>query len=204
MACGLLATSCQEVEQPSTVLTQEQWNKVKQHILEDKPETDFGGGAIFGDKIKLVGFDVDAHQDASGEPYLVPGETTTFTWYWKVLDDVDENWKIFVHFDSDNSNVDPAKRRQNLDHAPLDGLYPTSRWKKGKIIEDVQEVTIRSDYPTGTSTPYIGFYKGKKRLPITNKQEDKIRATEDNRFIGASIEIKNPDGSEGASKKKMN
>ncbi len=192
---GMLG-SCQEVDQPSTTLTQEQWSQVKKNILEDKPETDFGGGAVFGDRIKLIGFDVETRQDESGEPYLVPGQKTKFTWYWKALENIDKDWKVFVHFDSDNQNVDPAKRRQNLGHSPMDGLYPTSRWKQGKIIKDVQEVTIRSDYPTGTSTPHIGFYRGKTRLSITNKQEDKIRTTDDRRFIGAAIEVKPSDGSE--------
>lgn len=152
----LSLTACQEVEQPTTVLTQEQWNEVKQYILDEAPEPKFKIGANFDNKIELVGFDVEEPVEA--------GKKATFTWYWKALDDVGESWKIFVHFDS---AVKPF--RQNLDHVPVRDMYETSRWKKGQVIKDVQEVMIQADFPVGKATPYIGFYRGDKRLPLANE-----------------------------------
>ena len=155
----LLATlpfaACQEVEQPTTVLTQEQWNEVKQYILSEAPEPAYKVGANFGNKIELIGFDVT-------EPLTV-GKKATFTWYWRAIDNVGEDWQIFIHFDS---AVKPA--RQNLDHVPVRNMYQTGRWKKGQIIKDVQEVTIRRDFPAGKATPFIGLYRGEKRMPVTN------------------------------------
>jgi hypothetical protein len=164
---------CQEVDQPKTTLTQKQWQQVKQHIKEERPDPQYPIGANFGDKIEFIGFDVT-------KP-LVAGQKATFTWYWKALDDIDDNWRVFVHFDSSEDRL-----RQNLDHHPLDGLYQTSRWKKGQIIEDVQEVTIRDDFPAGQAVPFVGFYKGPTRLPIEND----VKKTDDRRVIGPAVTIK--------------
>jgi hypothetical protein len=143
------------VEQPKTVLTQEQWNEVKQYILEEAPDPRFKVGANFDGKIELIGFDVEDPVEA--------GKKTTFTWYWRALSDLGENWKVFVHFDS---AVKPF--RQNLDHVPVRDMYDTSRWKKGQVIKDVQEVVIQADFPVGKATPYIGFFRGESRLPVSN------------------------------------
>ena len=157
-AASLLGgVACQEVEQPTTVLTQAQWKEVQKNILtEDQaPTPQYKVGANFEDKIELVGFDVDGP--------LKAGEKARFTWYWKALEDIDENWQVFVHLDS---NAEPY--RQNLDHVPVGGMYQTSRWKKGQIIKDVQDVTLRADYPAGQATPYIGFWRGKSRMEVAN------------------------------------
>ena len=171
--------ACQEVEQPTTVLTQEQWNDVKQNILETAPEPEFKVGANFDNQIELIGFDV--------ETPIKAGSKTTFTWYWKALKDIDKNWKVFVHFDS---SVKPY--RQNLDHVPVRDMYQTSRWKKGQIIKDVQEVTINSAFPVGKATPYIGWYRGDTRLPIANDAPKTDEAQP--RIIGPSLMIANANG----------
>ncbi len=175
-------TACQEVEQPTTVLTQEQWNEVKANILSEAPTPKYKVGAKFDDSIELIGFDV-------AEP-IVAGKPATFTWYWKALTDVDKNWKVFVHFDS---TVKPL--RQNLDHVPIEGMYPTSRWKAGQIIKDVQTVTMRNDMPAGPAVPYIGFWRGSDRMKVTND----VKITKENqpRVVGPTLTIKS-DGAAAA------
>ncbi|MFU8807326.1 MAG: carbohydrate-binding family 9-like protein, partial [Bradymonadaceae bacterium] len=170
---GVHLTGCQEVEEPTTVLTQEQWREVRQHILEEAPVPKYKSGAIFNDEIEFIGFDVD-------EP-LEAGKPATFTWYWRALKDVSQNWEVFVHFDSS-----ARPYRQNLDHQPVGGLYQTSRWKKGQIIQDVQRVTMRNDFPAGPAVPYIGFFRGNVRLPISND----VRTTDDRRLIGDTLTVK--------------
>lgn len=175
----LVLVACQEVEQPTTVLTQDQWNEVKQFILDTAPEPKFKVGANFNNQIELIGFDVD-------EP-IEAGKKATFTWYWKALDDVAENWKVFVHFES------AAKPfRQNLDHVPVRNMYETARWKKGQIIKDVQEVAIGAKFPVGKATPYIGFFRGEKRLPLVN---DVPKTSEPQpRVIGPTLMVRGPGG----------
>ncbi|MEZ4461288.1 MAG: carbohydrate-binding family 9-like protein [bacterium] len=172
--CGLGLSACQDVEQPTVVLTKEQWTQVQKHLLKSEPQPKYRIGATFDGKLELIGFDVT-------EP-LVAGKPATFTWYWRALTDVSENWKVFVHFDS------AAKPfRQNLDHVPVNDLYPTSRWKKGDIIEDVQTVTLRNDWPNGDATPYIGLYKGTQRM----KPSGQVKLTKEGqpRVIGATLKV---------------
>lgn len=183
LALSTCLAACQEVDQPKTTLTQKQWQEVKRHIDPKQVDPEYPIGAKFGDKIELIGFDVS-------KP-LVAGKPSTFTWYWKALDDIDDNWKVFVHFDSSKKAY-----RQNLDHHPLDGLYQTSRWKKGQVIEDVQKVTLNGNYPAGQAVPYIGFYKGNQRLPIKNG----VKKTDDRRVIGPPLTIKNPNDKGRAAK----
>ena len=196
LAFAFAFAGCQEVEQPSPVLTQKQWSKVKKHILEPKkaPEPEYKIGANFDDKIELIGFSVG--DPDKKEEAIKAGKRTTFRWYWKTLDDIEKNWKIFIHFDSKDTSVKPAKRRQNLDHQPLDGLFPTSKWPKGKVIEDVQHVRIRGDYPNGPAVPYIGFFRGKTRLPIKND----VPKTNDRRVKAPSLTVSSNAGG-GKSKK---
>ncbi len=189
VAGAVALAACQEVEQPSPTLTEKQWNEVQEHIYkpDEAPTPEYKIGANFEDKIELVGFSV-GEPDEKDEA-LVAGEKTTFRWYWKVKDKIDKNWEIFVHFDSKNTDVSPAERRQNLDHEPLGGLFPTGKWSRavGKIVEDVQEVTIREDYPAGPAVPYIGFYRGQRRLAIKND----VPKTDDRRVKAPSLNVTN-------------
>lgn len=177
---GLGAINCQKVDKPKTTLTQKQWKEVKSHILDEEPDVDYPVGANYDDKLELIGFDVSTPLSA--------GESATFTWYWKALEDIDDNWKVFVHFDSSEESY-----RQNLDHHPMEGLYRTGRWKEGQIIEDVQEVDINSEYPEGQAVPYIGFFRGDERMSIKND----VNKTDDRRVIGPTLDIEGSDKSAG-------
>lgn len=170
---GLSIFACQKIDRPKTTLTQKQWEKVKSHIKDDEPDVDYPVGANYDGKIELVGFDVS-------KP-LKAGESTEFTWYWKALEDLDDNWKVFVHFDSSEESY-----RQNLDHHPMEGLYRTGRWKEDQIIEDVQKVDLDADFPEGQAVPYVGFFRGDKRLPIEND----VKKTDDRRVIGPTLNVK--------------
>lgn len=168
------AVGCQDVEKPAVVLTQAQWQEVQKHLLTKEPQPKYRVGAKFADKIELIGFDVT-------EP-LVAGKPTTFTWYWRALEDVGDNWKVFVHFDATKKAF-----RQNLDHVPVDEMYPTSRWKQGQIIEDIQKVTLRGDWPPGEAIPYIGFYRGTQRMQPTGTAQ--TTREKQPRVIGPTLKV---------------
>jgi len=110
LAAALLTSSCQQVEEPTTVLTQQQWKQVEDNLLTEEPTPKYKTGAIFDGKLELIGFDVS-------EP-VTPGEEVTFTWYWRCKEKIAKNWQIFVHFDSE---VRPF--RQNLDHHALSLIH---------------------------------------------------------------------------------
>lgn len=172
-----LAGACQKPEDPTTVPSEEQWKEIRSHLLETAPSPQYKIEAKFEDTIELIGLDVS-------EP-LVAGQEATFTWYWRALKDVPQNWQVFVHFDS---QVRPL--RQNLDHHPVGGLYQTSRWKKGQIVRDVQKVTMRGDFPAGKAIPYVGFFRANTRMEVSNDASK----TDDRRVIGPTLTVQGAAG----------
>lgn len=177
-----LLTGCQKNEEPRVELTPAQERQVDEHLLDERPEPEYELGVRFDDEIELIGLDVDDE--------LVAGQEVTFTWYWEVLDDVEQDWRIFGHFDARQ-----GRGRQHLDHYPLEDsindVYRTYHWREGQLIEDVQTVTLRDDFPGGDAVPYVGLYRGKTRAPITNDAE----TTADGRAVGPTLEVVNDDES---------
>lgn len=171
--CLLGTLGCQEMSQPKTVLTRQQWEQVQKHLLKSEPAPKYKLNINYGDQIELIGLDVK-------EP-LEAGKEATFTWYWRAKEDIKGDWRIFIHFDS----VADKNYRQNLDHHAVGELFPSSKWKKGMIIEDVQKVKLHQDWPKGQAIPYIGFYQGKERLPI----KDAAKHDGGNRAIGPKLQI---------------
>jgi hypothetical protein len=163
--------ACQDVEKPTTMLTQQQWKKVEKHLLKTAPDPKYKVGAVFDGKIELIGYDIDGD--------FTPGKPATFKFYWKSLEVVDKNWKVFVHFESTKK-----KKRKNFDHVPVGGLYETTRWRPGQIIEDIYTETLPGDFPVGKAKPLVGFWRGKDRLPVTSGP-----TTKDNRAIGPEIDV---------------
>lgn len=171
--CIFGALGCQEVNQPTTVLTRQQWEQVQKHLLKTEPAPKYKLNINYGDKIELIGLDVQ-------EP-LEAGKEATFTWYWRAKEDIKQDWRIFIHFDS----VADKNYRQNLDHHAIGELFPSSKWKKGMIIEDIQKVKLHKDWPKGEAIPYIGLYRGKERLPV----QDATKHDGGNRAIGPKLAI---------------
>lgn len=181
----LTSLSCQRVEQSQIELTQSQWQDIQQHMPDERPSPEYELGVEYGDEIELIGLDID------GE--FIQGESVELTWYWQALEDVDQDWQIFVHFDSEEEPF-----RQNLDHYPLgqitDNTFRTYHWEEGHIIADRQRFVLSEDYPVGDAVFYVGLFRGEQRSPVSND----ATATEDNRGIGPTVEIKAGDGEESA------
>ena len=173
------AAGCQEVKEPTTTLTQAQWEEVKANILESPPDFEHPVGAKFGDKVELLGVDVEPDK-------LTAGKEATITWYWKALAPMDVNWQVFVHFD--HHGDEPS--RQGMDHHPVRDLYQTSRWTPGQIIKDEQKVRIRGDYPDGQAIFYVGLWNPANgdRLPVSNP--DDVKHDNDNRVEALRIQVK--------------
>lgn len=174
-------TNTPESGQKRRELREEVPEQVRDHIRNDIVPPDHEMRAVFGDKIELLGFDLE------GE--LRPGNEVEFTWYWRALEPIPHDWTIFIHFDSENREAKPVHRRQNLDHVAVNGQLPTSKWPPGLIVVDSQPVEINETYPAGPAIPYIGFYRGKQRLPITDVRVDEIETTQDKRLIGPELRV---------------
>jgi hypothetical protein len=121
----------------------------------------------FGDKVRLLGYDVSVAEAAPDKPFTV-------TWYWQVEQTLGDGWDIFTHVgDATNTN------RLNLDATRIvRRLHPVSRWKSGEFIKDSQEVTLPANWGSNAAVFYIGFYKGDQRMPVTQGKHDNDKRAE--------------------------
>ncbi|MBM4386249.1 MAG: carbohydrate-binding family 9-like protein, partial [Deltaproteobacteria bacterium] len=127
------------------VLTKDQKKRISENILTEQPKPDFPLNANLEDTIKLIGVDVSPKEAKAGEKVKI-------TYYWESLKEAPGAWKIFVHLEL------PGRKMENLDHQPVQSLYPINQWKKGEIIKDVQEVKINEEIEQGTATLWIGVF----------------------------------------------
>jgi len=112
-----------------------------------------------------------------------PGDRVTVTFYYRVLEETDEDWKIFVHVD----NRGGATNRINGDHWPAGDKYRTSSWRKGEIVKDVWTFKVPSHFQGEGLDLWTGFYQVGKddRWPLTNKSD--VRHDGQNRVLAATI-----------------
>ncbi|HID63734.1 MAG TPA: hypothetical protein EYP49_13500 [Anaerolineae bacterium] len=104
--------------------------------------------ADFGDQVKLVGYAISPENGR-----VTPPGRLGVTLYWQLLAEVDHDYTVFVHL------TDQAGRLYaQHDGQPAAGLYPTSGWKKGEIIEDEHWIEIPADIPAGRYSLRVGMY----------------------------------------------
>jgi len=169
--------ACQEVAEPVPTLTQDQWQRIQTHVLEEAPEIQHPVNAIFAGQIELLGYDL-----SPGERVEV-GTDVTITWYWRVIQPPGERVEIFVHLDS------PSPHRQGLDHEAIDGLYTTVFWEEGQIIRDVQTVTVDEAHANQPVRMYLGLWRkwgDQQRVDISDAGSGQV---EDNRLLVGGFEV---------------
>ena len=174
LAFGLvaaLATGC--VEQNSDMPTEDDIKAAHEHILTTEPTPKIPVNAQLEDKLVYLGADIDVTE-------VTPGKAFTITHYWKVLNPVGDDWKLFIHLES----PDAKKSHLNADHTPIGGKYPVSLWKKGEIIRDIHRVSIPTTWPSDELDLYVGAWKGPLRLKVTSGPHDS-----ENRVIVTKLKV---------------
>jgi 4-amino-4-deoxy-L-arabinose transferase-like glycosyltransferase len=108
------------------------------------------------DKITFLGHSQDVERvRAAGR--------ATLTLFWRGEAPVGEDYTIFVHLvDGQNRTVAQA------DHQVFDGLYPTSSWQRGEVIQDRFWLTVPPDVKPGEYRLRAGMYDAAtlRRLPL--------------------------------------
>jgi hypothetical protein len=155
----LSAVGC--VEQNSDMPSEEEIKAAKEHILTAAPTPKYPVNAQLEDKLVYLGLDVDVDT-------VSPGKAFTLTHYWKVLNPVGDDWKLFIHLESPGNK----KSHLNADHVPISGKYPISLWKKGEIIRDIHRVSIPPTWPSDKLELYAGLFKGNMRLKVSSGPHD--------------------------------
>ena len=114
-------------------------------------------GAVFGDKVKLLGYRADPQRPR-------PGQGVQVTFYWTALRPVAEDYQIFVHGDA----VGDQQRRIHGDHFPAQGRFPTDGWRVGEVVVDTFNITIPPGYGARHLGLFTGLYRGDYRLPLSD------------------------------------
>ena len=91
-------------------------------------------GVRFGDCCELLGYLQPA--EARDEP-VYSEDWVPLTFVWRVRSATDQNYSIYVHARTLN-----GEGVGQADTYPGNGMYPTSLWKPGEIIEDTVQVMI--------------------------------------------------------------
>jgi len=100
----------------------------------------------FGNRIALIGYDMDRRTAA-------PGETIHLTLYWQALAKMKENYSVFTHVLGEENRIWAQK-----DSWPKGGDAPTSTWEPGQTIADEYELVIHPDTPPDVYEVEIGLY----------------------------------------------
>jgi hypothetical protein len=107
------------------------------------PQYPFGGN--FGGEVQLLGYDLSP-QSRSGQPLIV-------TLYWRALTTPSIDRFVYVRLVDEQGRI-----WAKTDSPPVMGLWPTSRWQPGMVIEDAQELVIPPGTPPGVYRLEVGLY----------------------------------------------
>jgi 4-amino-4-deoxy-L-arabinose transferase-like glycosyltransferase len=82
-----------------------------------------------------------------------PGQTLALRTFWSIEQPLDADFFIFVHvIDAAGNTV--AQR----DAPPWQGRFPTSSWRPGSVVVDVDDLALPAGLPPGTYTIALGMF----------------------------------------------
>jgi hypothetical protein len=128
-------------------------------------------GAVYGDQIELLGYDMEPYRD----------EQQSVVLYWRALRQPTRDWTVFVHL----LDLHSQEIASQWDSPPVQGTYPTSWWRSGEVVGD--RVTLSMEgVPRGTYQLAIGLYDPdtEERLPAVAPSGEQIP---DGRFIPEEV-----------------
>lgn len=127
--------------------------QLEPYLYDRQPSIPHAVDAKFGNYARLLGYDLSSRK-------VQPGDKVTVTYYFEALSNIPAGWKLFVHGER-------SGRTLNLDHTPVDGLYPLWDWKKGQIVADPHTFEVPEDWEGDRLTVHLGIWHSDEgRLPI--------------------------------------
>ncbi len=144
---------------------------VAAYVSKKAPSPEYELEVEFGNKVRLLGYDLDATE-------WRPGDILRVTWYWQTLVAPGANWKLFTHLVSDDP---PITIDQDVSGV-VRWLYGPDRWQAGQFVQDTQELHLPEDWKADEVTLYVGLSHEGERLSITTGPSDG-----DNRARGPTV-----------------
>ncbi|HEX2915731.1 MAG TPA: phospholipid carrier-dependent glycosyltransferase [Chloroflexia bacterium] len=138
-------------------------------------------GALFGDKITLVGF-----ENAPQVNLAQTGNKIPLRLYWRGEQKIPDNYVVFVHLL--NEAGDTVAQRDN---APRNGQWDTSKWVPGETFDDDMSLNVATKLPPGRYKLEIGVYQPAdgKRLPVSNAPASEVLTSGGDSIIIQEVEI---------------
>jgi hypothetical protein len=99
-------------------------------LAEELENIDRPVNLLFGDKIRLIGYNLDCSD-------LKPGDKLSVTFYWEFLQSIPSDWQMNIGWE----NLD-GKLVQNTQKKLFNGYIPVTQIPPGTILRDVQQLTI--------------------------------------------------------------
>jgi hypothetical protein len=128
------------------------------------------------DQVMLLGYSLNR------DSYR-PGDAMHLTLYWQALQEMSENYKVFVHFMDEGSTTMFAQQ----DGDPVEGFTPTTRWLPGEIVADHHELHIPPEAPPGTYKLFTGMYEFDTMRNLTILTPE--AASPNNRILLEDVEV---------------
>jgi hypothetical protein len=152
------------------------YDDVKEHLASAAPAPRFPSGAVFGEAVELIGMDLDP-------PELKPNSTSTVTLWFRVLEEPDDAWRIFIHID----DRDGRAARMGRDHEPCDDDFATDVWRKGDVVRDRFKFSVG---PPGVEAYelWMGFYRGEERWKVSSP--GRSRHDGQNRILAGTLPLR--------------
>jgi hypothetical protein len=113
----------------------------------------------FGDQLALVGWSLYIPSE------IEPGTTISLTAVWQAQQPLATDYTAFAHLVDEE-----GQGWAGDDHAPNDGLYPTSAWGAGEMVRDTFELTVPPDAPPGLYDLLVGWYPSNPHLDSAKPQ----------------------------------
>jgi hypothetical protein len=121
------------------------------HVLRAKPinvrRLPDRDGSLLGEKIELLGYELK-------EEPIRPGGVLELTLYWQAREEIEESYIVFTHLLDDKGNIQGQQ-----DGIPVEGMYPTSSWLAGQVVEDKHRIPTAATAPLGSYRIAVGMYQ---------------------------------------------
>jgi hypothetical protein len=142
------------------------------------PPLSLRGGANLEGKVELAGGSIQPGK-------LVPGEQARATVFFKVLEELDREYVVFVHVE----DADGRLERFNLDHRPAGGTYPTTQWKKGETVKDEFSITLPPSYTAQRLNLWIGLWEPVSDTRLKLRNPESVKSDGKNRILLAQVPV---------------
>jgi len=137
--------------------------------------------AELGGKVRLLGYNIE-----SG---FHPGDGIHMTLFWQCLEEMGQDYTVFIHLIDEKRNIWGQK-----DNQPVDGFYPTSRWEADEIVRDQYDILIVPEVSPGEYRIEVGMYLAEtgERLEAVGEEG----AWPENSILLEKIAVATPGGKE--------